>query len=607
MYIGLQLIFDEKNQRLIGYKIYKEANEYGVELYTPKRKAAVAYEMVRGAKQQLKNIITVWLDKIAASDNKLVITNIVEPHKLGDMEGYATTTVVRHPALSRPLEYKLDLHAGKKYNLYHVKLDVDVADSKHQRWILESTVRGKLVAGQSVKNMTIETELRSKGTGIAAVLLVNGAVGEQYVSLSGNLKLQDNGRVEKELLASLNATQESATLTVGSPAKHVSLEGRWNLEDVVGHSRVQLSVVSHIFNLQPMVYMMDVSAAPSVDIRAFNKATPENNHHVRAGLVDDSRFELALVKQTAAQKKDLAAVYVTLNTSELLHTRVAWKVEDIRALINMARSRAQALRTEVRTALEPLSGEMKPLLAKWKTGDLARDDLAKIAADYAKQVQRIKESVASDDSLKELADLVRDVRDFFASLEGILREMGVRVPDLPALLEKIIESVKESSEKMADLKDEIVEKLAGRFEELRRAVKQWLAKTVETVEADETMIKIRQYYIEIAARVQRLVESIRGRVDSRLEKIVALLKSSGLADGRIAQILGKLVSVQGRDILRQRIAEMLEQELLAPADEMLVQVADKFPESKRMICRLAQSPLNKVTFLHIISRLLLVS
>jgi len=582
-----ELILDEKKQRLIGCKVYKEAGEYGIEVYTPKRKAAAAYEMVRGAKQQVKNVITVWLDKTSAADNKLVITNVVEAHRLADMDGYATTTWIKHPSLSRPLEYKLDFHTGKKYNLAHVRLDVDVSDSKHQRWILESTVRG-----QSVKNVTIETELRSKGAGVAAVLLVNGAVSEQYVSLSGNVKLHDKeGRVEKELLASLNATRQSAALTVGSPAKHVSLEGRWNLDDVVGHQRVQLSAVSHVFNLPPVVYMMDVSAAPSVDVRAFSKATPENNHHLSAGLVDDSHFQLALVKQSGAHKKDLAAVYVTLNTSELLHTRVAWKVEDIGALISLARSRAQALRTEVRAALEPLAGELKPLLAKWKTGDLARDDLAKIAADYAQQVQRVKESVSSDESLMELADLVRDVRDFLQSVEGILQEMGIRMPDLEALLDKIIESVKQSNEKVADWRDAAVEKLARRFEEMRRALKQWLA---DSVDADETLIKIRQIRHDIAVRVEHLVEALRLRVDSRWQELADLVKSSQLADGRIGQMIRKLVSVQGRDILRQRIAEMLEEELLAPAGQLLEQIAAQFPESQRMICRLAQSPLDKL-------------
>lgn len=477
-------MFDEAKNRLVGYKVYKKDSEYGLEIYTPKRVTGAALEIVRGSgRQAFKSqfIVTVWLDKTKAPERKLVITTTAESNKMGEMEGYSTSTTIKHPMLSRELEYKFEFHklpsikSGR--DLLHIKLDADVMDPKHQRWTFETYVKNTL-ADKNGRNITVDMELRSKGTDLAALLSVFGGRTAENVLLAGaNLKLNEKERIEKELFVRLDASPRSAYLTLGSPAKQMTLEARMNLDDIVSYKRLQLSASTRVFGLSPTVYVLDMNTSPHVDIRVFSKGSPENYHQLVGGLLDDTRFELALIRQLNVQRKELAAAYITLNTSSLLTERLTWKLDDLRALLTTIRTRSQAIVSEVKSVRSSLAPELNTYMLKWRSFGNFKNIYDKMATDYAKQVNQLKTEVEEDESMKAIVDLMEKitwgVKKLGERIEEVLEQLGEK-SEMVEAIEKAIENVIETlTERITEHMKNARKTVAQLLEELARYFEQW--------------------------------------------------------------------------------------------------------------------------------------
>lgn len=433
---------DEAQKRLIGYKFFNletDKKEIGLEIYTPKRVSRAVLEILvqQASRQNRKSqyILSVWLDKIKSPERKLVIATTAEPHKLGEMDGLAITTVVKHPLLPRDLEYKMQLHSLSRSA--HIKLDLDSLDTKHQRWILEGRVDN--ILGDRKGNMSMEVELRSKGAELAALLAVQISSSEGSRSVGANLKLKEKERVVKELFANLNATRQSASLAVGSPAKQLTLEGRWNVDQIVRYSRVQLSGSSRIFGMSPSVVVLDMNTSPHIDVRVFNKASPENYHQISGGLLDDTRFELAMIRQLNVQKKELAALQVQLNSSSLLTTRLNWKVEDLRGLLTAVRSRSQAINNELSDISSSLTSDLKPILSKWRASESMQSGYKKIVVDMVKQLKEMKTETEKDESLKEAAVVMQEIAELAEVVADAVEDMVDRLRPKTDLIETITE------------------------------------------------------------------------------------------------------------------------------------------------------------------------
>lgn len=573
---------EKDKDRVLGYKVARDGNQFSFELYTPIRKIGVSAEQVKGPKNSLRSTIAVWMDKICDSESRLVIVNTMEPHKLGDMEGMTTVTTIKHPLLSRDLEYKVDYHMAKNeraYNRFHVKVDADVMDSKHQRIVMETYVRGK-INDKTARNITIETEVRSKGTDVSATTIFSGAVSEQSISLSGNLKFSDKGRVEKELIASVDATANSASVTVGSPAKQMSFEGRWNMGHVAGHRHLQFSGYSQVFNMEPLAYVVDMSTAPHVDIRVFRKATPEKHYNIRANFVDDSRFEMALGHQTGAQKKDLAAVYLTLNRTDLLHSRITWNSAELRALVEAARSRSVEIAREVRTTLEPLSSQLAPIAAKWKVeGDKAKN----LASGIKQRAQCIRDGIASDESVKAAAELVESVKNVIDDLEVIFDGLDIKLPSVDEMVAKVTESLREVSEKFAEYRRQMAESMTNPIEDLLRIFEEIKAFIMRP---DGLVNKVLAFSEDFFARFGGAIEQIRLILDGRYKNLEAWLNTIEFLDERIVELLKKLMSPEGRLAVREKIFRFIEEDLMEQIKLALRSFAEKYPETKRIMCRM---------------------
>lgn len=465
----MQVLFNEVENRLIGYKAYKNDKEIAVELYTPKRMSRAVLEISRPAAGRqagkAQYILTVWLDKTKAPERKLVVATTVEPHSLGDLQGHSVSILVKHPILPRELDYKMELHAGK--DALHVKLDIDSLDTKHKRWTLESRMENSLGKGR-VGNLNFDAEVRSKGAEVAAQLVINLSATDKSRALGAVLQLKDKERVVKDFLLRVDATRQSASLAIGSSAKQLNLEGRWNVDHIVGYSRFQLSGSSRIFGLSPTVVVLDMNTSPHIDIRIFNKDTPENFHQITGGLLDAKRFEVAVVRQLNVQRKELAALHLHLNSSTILSTRLNWKLEDLRGLLTIVRSRSQSIRTELRDITSSLTTDLSPTLAKWRASESMQSGYSKLVAEFRKQLKEMKVEAEQDESLKEVAVLMQKVARVAETITGAIQEV-LDIFDSHDMIDNIVDAISVAKERLEAVLENAVEIIV----DLLRSLNPW--------------------------------------------------------------------------------------------------------------------------------------
>lgn len=390
------------------------------------------------------------------------------------MEGVSTSTIIKHPMLPKELEYKLEYHVGRSgRDIFHAKIDADVLDTKHQRWSLETNIKNKL-ADSNGRNITVDIELRSQGADLAALLSVYGGSTVDHLYTAGaNLKLKEKETIEKELFVHIDAAPQYGSITLGSPAKQMTVESRWKVDEIVNYRRFQESASTRIFGLNPTVYVLDMNTSPHVDIRVFSKGASENYYQIVGGLLDDARFELALIRQLNVQKKELAAVYVSLNGTDLLTTRLTWKLDDLRALLATVRSRSQAVANELETTRSSLRADMRDILSKWRSFGNLKSTYEKLAVDYTKQLKQMKSEVEEDESLKEAAELMENVAWGIKYLGEIIEVVFEQWEGKSSLAESIEEALELAADAISKSARALGQRFSKLVENIIRLFEQW--------------------------------------------------------------------------------------------------------------------------------------
>jgi ElaB/YqjD/DUF883 family membrane-anchored ribosome-binding protein len=193
--------------------------------------------------------------------------------------------------------------------------------------------------------------------------------------------------------------------------------------------------------------------------------------------MDDRRFELALIRQLNVQRKELAAVYVTLNTSNLLTERITWKIEDLRALLTTVRARSEAIVSEVRSIRTSLTPELNTFMLKWRSFGNFKNIYEKMSVDYSKQWNQLKGEVESDESLKSVVDLMVMINSFVQKiserLEAVLEQWGDK-SEMVEAAQKAIENVIETiGERLAEHIKTARKNASQLLEDLIRYIEQW--------------------------------------------------------------------------------------------------------------------------------------
>ena len=399
-------IVDEVKGYIIGCKVYRKDGGHGIEISTPQRVVALTLEKIKGPKHLYKYILSTWLDKSNVAEKRLIVTVSFENHKFNDMDGFITSVQMHHPSLPRDLEYRLEWHMGSRQDLLHVKLDMDVFDETHRRWTLESNVKSKLIDKVN-RNVTIETEIHSTGTNQSATLVLYGSVKESDASFGANLRFFEPETDDKEMFFYLDANEELSMLRLGTTTKSIVYEARYNLEDVNGQSRVQVTVASRLLTLPVLSLVVDIDSRPRIDIRLFKKSTSRNFYHISGGFSEDNKFMISMARQIGGNRRALFRGYTILNTTNaVLYTGLSWDVEVIQELIQVAHTRFGRVRSELQSNYDMLFKELANVTSKWQVFQSFESDMTAFVDGYSQQWMQMIGDVQHHESFRYADELV---------------------------------------------------------------------------------------------------------------------------------------------------------------------------------------------------------
>jgi len=580
-----EVIMDEAMARRIGYKVFKNEAAFGIELFTPKRTSAMTYDLVLGADSERRHTVSVWADKTGAPGRKLEIITVFTPNMMGDMDGFIASLIVKHPLLPRNLEYNMEHHSlNMELGLaFHTKFDFDVFDAQHKRWVLENTIR-EVALVNGGRNMTIATELRSQGTGASIVFDVHGAESMDSFSTGAILKLKDQDVIEKELMFFVQATPEWMTLRLGSPEKQLAWEGRWNADLVGPFPRIHFSSTSRFFGLTPSVFAIDMNMSPVMDIKVFSETTPNVYYHFVAGKIGEGKYTVDLMRHNGAEKKDVIGFTAQLDSANLFSTHVHWKLEGISELRAAIRSHFEAVVTEFVNTSDMLIKDLNLISTKWVAFKNMKTGIQQLLDAISNESKAFLRNSEADESMREVIDIVKMFDRIIGHAVGAIHSIQSEIPTYENMVEEIQETITE----------------------FKQASQEWLYNTI--IEIDNYAEEIEDYIFEnevfvravtesystVSERLTLAVTQIRAIIDERVERLGKWYETLDLENKNILTTITKTVEEFDIDNVINDIANILEENIFVPYDEIRSEIVASFPELTRIIHRSVDIHVQKI-------------
>jgi hypothetical protein len=577
--LSLEVIFDQVGNRKINFLVYRNEKEAGFDFSTPKRLTSLAIKTT-GTNQKKTYAVSFWMDKTKNPERKLDITIEVKPSKLNEMEGASSIITILHPFLTRPYVHHLDYHIQTTPSQFHFKYDFDVLDQIHKRWTIETTIRDDIL-GHNGHNITVDTSLKSEGTGLSVDTRFYGRVYEAAYSAGGVVQFKDKGTVQKELFLNSAASPKRLAFSLGSPAKHISYEANWNSEHVLNHRRIQFTSSAAFLGVEPVVFALDANASPSIDLKAFLRAHPENYYRVSGGVdhEDLDNVELSFEHKKGGQTKKLAALYAQVNSSNILTTGATWKLEDLKQIRSILQARRSQAAQEIKSAHASLSKDLTAIALKWEVNNNFKADLAKLKERLLRVAVDFNKDSQSDESLREIIALTKFNEKLIQRASAAFDECIKTWPSYQDKIKEFSKRAEASQQKFDAFINELQENIDHYFANLK---KRW-------ENGEGYLGPIKKYISFIYEKLkenQKLYQAMVEKNQSGYQSYYQTLYTTA------QQFVQKMIKEIDIDAVVQKYASDLEKSIITPIEKIRYDFVSKYPEVSRLVYRNFDYPLN---------------
>jgi len=519
-----------------------------------------------------QHIISIWADKTKAPGRKLEIVTIVTPSKMGDMDGFTASLIVKHPLLPRELEYNMEHHASQGLT-YHTKFDFDVFDAQHKRWVLENTIQN--LALSNGRNLTVATELRSQGTGASIVLDVHAALTADTFCSGANLKLKEQELIEKELLYFVQVSPRWINMRLGSPEKQLAWEAHWNSDFVGAFPRVQFSSISKFFGITPSVFAVDMNMSPSMDVKIFSETTPDVYYHLVAGKIDEEKFGFDLMRHNGAEKKELIGLSAKLDNMNIFSTRIHWKLEGLTELRTAIRSHFEAVVTEFINSNDMLFKDMNLISSKWVAFKNMKVGIQQLLAAISKESKAFLKDSEEDESMKEVMEIFKMFDRMMGEVVDTLQSFDLEIPSYEDLIEEFTRTATEIKHASEMWLYDVIFKIDGYAEELEAYI----------FENEELVRAITESYSTVSERVNLALTKIQAIINERVQHVSEWYESLDIANKNILDTIYKTVEEFDMEKVVDEFSKILEEAIFVPYDEIREEIIASFPELTRFMYR----------------------
>ncbi|KAL1502570.1 hypothetical protein ABEB36_007695 [Hypothenemus hampei] len=528
--------FQNQENSKYQYSVYLHPTQAGASLTTPKRVVALEGKVtpIKNLKQggKANGEVAFYLDKKNHPNKKTSLLFVFEFNPTGKISGDVKFT---HPGLPKALSSSFK--ASREGNIFNGRLqavgelDVFAQDNQKLTFSLEKVVQ--LIENKSKGSHKLTYAITSPGLGINIQGSENAVIDRTTKEAGYDINL---------LVQIGKSKYSNAFTTKYSPHETSVLIKLFNKVLLKGVTKVQINENDQI--LQSEISLYDNKPLTSIlEIKNYNTATltlTQQNEKLllNAGLISGQVADIRADQQTGSNKVNLFYATVKLDEANFLKTEHKVDSKATKALLQNVRERATEHFAGYEKLLRSINDDTrKELRVLEENVKKAVPNLQPLKEYYTKELQKIKEEILNDKSVKELSEAIRKVfgslieatSQLFERLSQIAEEVTVTlqnafssviesldkelIPHVTELGSKILTGTKQIVEQLLDIGLNVVGKALELLEKYQP-------------ELQEIAIAFGELFRDFAKLAYRLYDSSSESIRAFFKKIAADIKNS---------------------------------------------------------------------------------
>ncbi|XP_070194611.1 uncharacterized protein [Littorina saxatilis] len=465
------LSWDDRADRKVFYTVQLNDNsQYYRKVYDGSVKVGVPARTLEGSGSYSHSQQTSALDGTFSWDAERDVTKQVGfQAKLTNGDKTKADLKFLMPAIGKEVHIDHEMEVNQGRTVWDGRTQLSYSKDSRRKLTVASSLKDVSASFQSGQNYSLAVAISHPHTKTDISFTSHiGATGERYSAAMDTVYLTSQS--ERKMMAlrgEIDRLRRQIDLELVSPMKKMSMRGEVQSTEPYLIRLVNTYDDSEIIESQLKV---DPEARSVQFITNYDLDNPENQLILQAGYVNASAFSAELYRQQRDRKISDALLATRLNTSTLLHTRLAWRPQSIDDMESYARGKTISYSDNIRKTLESatsatgrelsdkyatiteeLYSELSPVL------DLAHSELSRLGQQLEKSRKQLSRMYRNNDfylqnigdSASELIVAMKDYNDAYkeaydtiiGDIRGKLQD--IKDYDIRQQYEKLVEDIAE--------------------------------------------------------------------------------------------------------------------------------------------------------------------
>lgn len=525
----VEMNFNSGEKTTISYKVYAHETSAGVILNLPQRtiEALATLDLPNSKKEgSFKGELALWLDKKRQPNLKSSLLLVGDVSRSQDGASISGGAHFTHPDV-KELAVTGRLSVGGPQNLLDANLDLDVFADKKQKVVLDAKISALQIPGG--RNITGTISAKSKALSLDVVLDGHLALSPEVISTSQFLTYEDAKLGSRSIGQYTKLAKDKFFVIVKLPSA-VLLMINSNLK--ISRDVQSFDSTYQTYSLSPAVVQGEIKDWNSVMISVFRKDKPDSKLLVKGGFAWGQVAEIRASLQGSDKKTDLFHVTVALDESHFLQTDYGGSLDEVKKVIEFARSDASKFARQAKIAVADsvleANNEVRGIAEQMQK---AKPNLKPLLESYQKELKAMTDELANEKLAKEITEFIKNI---VARISAFLEKISAELHKYVEILEKPLKDLSDAIKKLVAVVSEkyahLAESAVAHFDQLVKAAGQYMSKIVEFLRKYEDELKkvatiVGQGVQDIGRIVSKALGQIRHEIEDFVKVFMEQLKA----------------------------------------------------------------------------------
>nr|KAI8754502.1 apolipophorins-like isoform X1 [Biomphalaria glabrata] len=327
LFSSSHVTWDEENSNTVGYDInwvnmttrYSQKYEGHTKVTIPQRSIKLQGSYSDAGTTQSTTTVFLW---DANKDDKKRLTVLTEVENKDNFK--RVNLNINLPNTNKQLILSGITKGGYGTTLIDSKAEISYSSDPDKMIIIRSLLSDLAIGSKGNYNYTAQFEFKHAKTNSDVKLVSHVAHVDKVCSAGGQLSFLTASKERKlvELWSNLDTDKQTMTLRVSCPLKTISMQGQ--VVEFASHKDFTLTTFENDKETTALDIKLDQKRKEIVAEFNYDRDDPTKILKLTSRYVNDSAVQVTIVSQNGKQTSE-GIIAVRLNTSEILHTRVAWR------------------------------------------------------------------------------------------------------------------------------------------------------------------------------------------------------------------------------------------------------------------------------------------